>query len=67
METRKPLRSLNSDSATYVDFVNKSRGHANAWWLDFSGNPVSYGDIQPNGTLQMDTYLSKFIEARPIT
>ncbi|KAL2102206.1 hypothetical protein ACEWY4_001374 [Coilia grayii] len=52
----KPLRSLNSDIPSYVTFVNRTSRLATAWWLDFSGHPVSYGDIQPNGELKMNTY-----------
>ncbi|KAG5267266.1 hypothetical protein AALO_G00219840 [Alosa alosa] len=58
METRTPLKSLNSDTRTYVIFINKSSRRARAWWLDFKGKPVSYGDISPNGTLRMNTFLT---------
>ncbi|XP_038852754.1 von Hippel-Lindau-like protein isoform X2 [Salvelinus namaycush] len=52
------LRSLNSDVKTYVNFINQSKQSARAWWLDFSGHPVSYGDIRTNGLLRMDTFLT---------
>lgn len=58
MEAPKPLKSLNSDIQTYVAFVNRTSRLARAWWLDFSGNPVSYGDISPSQILQMNTFLT---------
>ncbi|XP_041725194.2 von Hippel-Lindau disease tumor suppressor [Coregonus clupeaformis] len=54
----KALRSLNSDVQTHVNFINRSTRSARAWWLDFSGHPVSYGDIRPSGLLHMDTFLT---------
>ncbi|XP_018585381.1 von Hippel-Lindau-like protein [Scleropages formosus] len=53
-----PLRSLSSDEPTYVDFVNESRRPARAWWLNFCGRPVSYGDIEPGGSMKMNTFLT---------
>uniref|UniRef100_A0AAY4DEQ6 von Hippel-Lindau disease tumor suppressor n=2 Tax=Denticeps clupeoides TaxID=299321 RepID=A0AAY4DEQ6_9TELE len=53
-----PLRSLHSDAATHVVFVNRSGALARAWWLDFSGSPVSYGDIHSREGLSMNTYLT---------
>ena len=53
------LKSLNSDIPTFVGFINKSRNDARAWWLDFDGVPVSYGDIRPGALLRMDTFLSE--------
>lgn len=61
MEAPKPLKSLNSNIQTYVTFVNRTSRLARAWWLDFSGNPVSYGDISPSQILQMNTFLSKYL------
>lgn len=60
METEgpKPIRSLHSDIPKFVIFVNRTNKLARAWWLDFSGNPVSYGDIPPNGELHMNTFIS---------
>ncbi|XP_072529213.1 von Hippel-Lindau-like protein [Salminus brasiliensis] len=55
-EELQPLRSLHSLHPTFIDFLNKSSGQAEAWWLDFSGAPVSYGDIRPGRALKMNTY-----------
>ncbi|XP_026858049.1 von Hippel-Lindau-like protein [Electrophorus electricus] len=57
-EALQPLKSLNSYEPTYIDFVNKSSGNARVWWLNFSGAPVSYGDIRPGQTLKMNTFLT---------
>uniref|UniRef100_A0A3B3TGU7 von Hippel-Lindau disease tumor suppressor n=1 Tax=Paramormyrops kingsleyae TaxID=1676925 RepID=A0A3B3TGU7_9TELE len=57
-EARKPLKSLNSDTPTHVNFMNNSRQEVTAWWLNFSGLPVSYGDIRPDGSLKMNTFLT---------
>lgn len=57
-EAPAPLKSLNSDDPTYISFINKSNRTAEAWWLNFSGKPVSYGDINPGKSLQMNTYLT---------
>ncbi|XP_066524244.1 von Hippel-Lindau-like protein [Hoplias malabaricus] len=58
MEERPTLRSLHSDEPTFVTFTNRSEGEARAWWLNFSGEPVSYGDIRPGGSLRMNTFLT---------
>lgn len=52
------LRSVNSDIATHVQFINQSRHYARAWWLDFAGLPVSYGDIRPGSVSRMNTFLT---------
>ncbi|MBN3313589.1 VHL disease, partial [Atractosteus spatula] len=52
------LRSLNSDVPTYVTFVNHCGYDARAWWLNFTGDPVSYGDIKPRTRMHMKTYRS---------
>ncbi|XP_026065931.1 von Hippel-Lindau disease tumor suppressor-like [Carassius auratus] len=57
-EAPAPLKSLNSYDPTYISFNNKSNANAEAWWLNFSGQPVSYGDIQPRKSLQMNTFLT---------
>ncbi|XP_016430192.1 von Hippel-Lindau-like protein [Sinocyclocheilus rhinocerous] len=57
-EAPAPLKSLNSYGPTYISFINKSSRNAEAWWLDFAGKPVSYGDIQPRKSLKMDTFLT---------
>ncbi|XP_030646700.1 von Hippel-Lindau-like protein [Chanos chanos] len=57
-EAKAPLRSLHSDVPTFVNFVNKSNGKARAWWLNFSGQPVSYDDISPSHGLKMNTFLT---------
>ncbi|KAL7828032.1 hypothetical protein AOLI_G00311840 [Acnodon oligacanthus] len=57
-EELQPLKSLHSHHQTFIDFVNRSSGKARAWWLDFSGAPVSYGDIRPGRTLKMNTFLT---------
>ncbi|XP_036812572.1 von Hippel-Lindau disease tumor suppressor isoform X2 [Oncorhynchus mykiss] len=54
----KALRSLNADVETHVNFINQSKQSARAWWLDYSGHPVSYGDIRTDGLLRMDTFLT---------
>ncbi|GCB68259.1 von Hippel-Lindau-like protein [Scyliorhinus torazame] len=53
---RRPLRSLNSDEATFVQFVNRSPRIATPWWINFDGFPRNYDDIPPGGTLRMCTY-----------
>ncbi|KAI2665454.1 von Hippel-Lindau disease tumor suppressor [Labeo rohita] len=57
-EMPAPLKSLNSDNPTFISFINRSNRNAEAWWLDFKGEPVSYGDIQPRTSLKMRTYLT---------
>ncbi|XP_041071517.1 von Hippel-Lindau-like protein [Carcharodon carcharias] len=52
----RALRSLNSDEATYVKFVNRSPRIARPWWINFDGIPQNYDDIPPGGTLHMRTY-----------
>ncbi|XP_078077287.1 von Hippel-Lindau-like protein [Mustelus asterias] len=44
---RRLLRSLNSDEATFVQFVNRSRRVARPWWINFEGFPQKYDDIPP--------------------
>ncbi|KAL1275706.1 hypothetical protein QQF64_035329 [Cirrhinus molitorella] len=57
-EAPAPLKSLNSFDPTFISFLNKSSGTAEAWWLNFEGKPVSYGYIQPRASLRMNTYLT---------
>ncbi|KAK9975849.1 hypothetical protein ABG768_021081 [Culter alburnus] len=57
-EAPAPLKSLNSYDQTFISFINKSNRNAEAWWVNFSGIPVSYGDIKPGKSLQMNTYLT---------
>uniref|UniRef100_A0A674AP01 von Hippel-Lindau disease tumor suppressor-like n=1 Tax=Salmo trutta TaxID=8032 RepID=A0A674AP01_SALTR len=54
----KTLWSVNSDVETHVNFINQWKQSARAWWLDFSGHPVSYGDIRTSGLLRMNTFLT---------
>ncbi|KAJ7987988.1 hypothetical protein DPEC_G00318960 [Dallia pectoralis] len=56
-ETRS-VRSLNANVRTSVNFINRTKQSARAWWLDYSGHPVSYGDIGTNELLSMTTYLT---------
>ncbi|XP_067856157.1 von Hippel-Lindau-like protein [Heptranchias perlo] len=50
------LRSLNSDEATFVKFVNRTPRTARPWWINFNALPQNYDDIRPGGTLDMRTY-----------
>ncbi|XP_048405285.1 von Hippel-Lindau-like protein isoform X2 [Stegostoma tigrinum] len=50
------LRSLRSDEATFVKFVNRTLRNARPWWINFDGIPQSYADIPPGGVLHMRTY-----------
>ncbi len=59
-EAPAPMKSLNSNDPTYITFINKSSRNAEALWLNFEGKPVSYGDIKPRSSLQMNTFLSKY-------
>ncbi|MBN3307995.1 von Hippel-Lindau-like protein [Amia ocellicauda] len=54
----RALRSLDSSVPTYVSFVNKCGRDAAAWWLNFSGDPTSYGIIKPGTALAMNTYIT---------
>ncbi|KAJ8398860.1 hypothetical protein AAFF_G00417680 [Aldrovandia affinis] len=56
-EVSASLKSQNADIPTYVIFINNSTQDARAWWLNYSGNPVSYGDIRRGTTLKMNTFL----------
>ncbi|XP_060695746.1 von Hippel-Lindau-like protein [Hemiscyllium ocellatum] len=51
-----PLRSLHSDEATFVIFVNRTLRTARPWWINFEGVPRNYDDIPPGGALRMCTY-----------
>lgn len=59
-EVSASLKSQNSDNPTYVNFINNSRQDARAWWINFSGDPVSYGDIPRGSTMKMNTFLSEY-------
>jgi len=50
------MRSLNSKYPTPVSFVNLRNTSIHLWWLDFQGKRVSYGTVQPNRRLEMNTY-----------
>ncbi|XP_007259802.4 von Hippel-Lindau-like protein [Astyanax mexicanus] len=55
-EELQPLRSLHSLEPSFVSFQNRCSCRAEAWWLDFAGAPVSYGEISPGQWLRMNTY-----------
>ncbi|XP_059832568.1 von Hippel-Lindau-like protein [Hypanus sabinus] len=50
------LRSLHSDEASFVKFVNLTQRTARPWWIDFNGLPQKYDDIAPGGISHMRTY-----------
>lgn len=38
--------------------MNNSGRCATAWWINFCGEPISYGDIPSEETLKMNTFLT---------
>lgn len=51
------LRSLNSDTATTLQFINKTAEPIKVYWLDFEGNRKPYGEIPPFGRQSQSTYV----------
>jgi hypothetical protein len=54
----EPLRSLESTTVVYVEFVNLSGQPRKVYWLDFSGARQLYGVMQPGQRASMQTYVS---------
>jgi hypothetical protein len=55
---RKKLRSLNSDVATKVTFVNTSGSYRSIQWIDFEGNLKDYGGLNPGEQRTQDTFVT---------
>ncbi|XP_043093040.1 von Hippel-Lindau-like protein [Puntigrus tetrazona] len=53
-----PLKSLHSDNQTYITFINNANRKAEALWLNFEGEPESYGVIEPGSSHRMQTFLT---------
>lgn len=51
------LRSLNSDTATTLQFVNKTAAPVKLYWLDYEGRRKPYGVIPPFGRQSQSTYV----------
>lgn len=54
----RPLHSLSGEELSYVTFYNSSSVAVVAFWLNYQGIRVHYGDIQPGDSKHMDTYVT---------
>lgn len=54
----RPLHSLSGDDQSHVTFYNSSSKAVAAFWLNYQGIRVHYGDIQPGDSKHMDTYVT---------
>jgi hypothetical protein len=56
---RTKLRSKNSDTKTKITFVNKSGGMRGILWLDFTGQPKDYANLQNGEEAVFDTFMTR--------
>jgi hypothetical protein len=55
----QPPRSLNSKvKVDGIKFTNAATVAIKMFWLDWKGNPVSYGVVQPGGQMRMNTFVT---------
>jgi len=47
-------RSHRSTHKVQIDFVNRFPGPVNLLWLDFLGQEVSYGVLEPGGSIHIE-------------
>ena len=52
------LRSLNSNSSTYIRFINRTNSLIKVYWIDFTGKRQHYFDLAPNQTQDQQTYVT---------
>ena len=52
------LASLNSAAPTRITFANRSTSPRTIYWLNFQGQRVRYGTLEPQGRLTFDNYLT---------
>lgn len=52
------LKSVSDSSAVNVQFVNNTDMTVQVFWLNYSGERVSYGTIAPHSTLNMNTFVT---------
>ncbi len=55
---RTKLRSKNSDTKTKITFINRSGGMRGILWLDFSGHPKDYANLQDGEEVVLDTFMT---------
>ena len=53
------LRSVEAQTSTVVEFMNRSSGHIQIYWIDYTGQRVLYNILWPDECYQQKTYLTQ--------
>lgn len=56
--TAPPLRSERAEVETVVTFVNKTPFELTLWWVNYDGQPVSFGPLDALGARKVKTYVT---------
>lgn len=51
-------KSMNSDTETDIQFINRSSGPIKVYWLNYNGDRTLYGNLKPGESQQFATYLA---------
>ncbi|KAK3857541.1 hypothetical protein Pcinc_036212 [Petrolisthes cinctipes] len=57
-QSRPPLRSVTSQTRTFVRFVNRTRRYVDVIWLDFRGVKQTYTRLGPGQLYKVVTYIT---------
>jgi von Hippel-Lindau disease tumor suppressor protein len=52
------IKSQGSDAKAKITFINKSGAYRGILWLDFSGQPKDYANLQAGEEITLDTFLT---------
>ena len=52
------LRSVEAETLTTVEFINRTSGHMQVFWIDYTGQRVMYNILWPGESYQQKTYLT---------
>ncbi|EZA52298.1 von Hippel-Lindau disease tumor suppressor isoform X3 [Ooceraea biroi] len=57
-ESQQPelIRSINSQDECFVRFINTTPHCLTLYWIDYQGNPVSYGDLPGGNYREINTF-----------
>ena len=50
------VRSIEAETLTTVEFINRTSGHMQVFWIDYTGQRVIYNILWPGESYQQKTY-----------
>jgi hypothetical protein len=52
------LRSIHSDTPMHIDFVNRTSGWIDTYWISFDGRFIHYAELRPGDRYRQQTYVT---------